>query len=283
VDDTREEVKRRFGPNAERYVQSVHHASGESLDRLIALVAPRPDWRALDVATGGGHTALALSARVREVVATDLTAAMLAAAERFLAAKGAANVKLLEADAMSLPFDAAEFDLVTCRIAPHHFPDCALFVREAARVVRPGGVVAVIDNVVPEDGGAAVFINALEKTRDPSHNWAYTEREWLGFYRAAGLAVEHAERFRKARDFDVWMETMSVDEGTRARLREALLSATGAAREALRPEPAGAKLRFYLSEILIVARRPLSRGATRRTPKARPRRPPEDARGRRAS
>jgi ubiquinone/menaquinone biosynthesis C-methylase UbiE len=96
---------------------------GESLDRLLVLAAPQPGWRLLDVATGGGHTALAFAPRVREVGATDLTPDRLAAAARYIRGLGVANVVCREADAMALPFDDGEFDLVTCRVAPHHFPD----------------------------------------------------------------------------------------------------------------------------------------------------------------
>ena len=184
MNDNRDLVKQRFGATAENYVRSTDHSQGESLDRLLALVDPQPGWRALDIATGGGHTALAVAPRVGEVVATDLTAEMLAAAERFIRGQGVENVTFREADAMALPFGDAEFDLVTCRIAPHHFPDCAQFVREAARVLRPGGVAAMVDNVVPDDLGAARHINAIEKLRDPSHNWAYTAADWLSFFAA---------------------------------------------------------------------------------------------------
>jgi len=256
VTDTREEAKRRFGSAAEKYVESADHAQGESLDRLLEVVVPSPEWRVLDVATGGGHTALALAPRVREVVATDLTAEMLQAAERFIRAKGVTNVRFQEADAGSLPFEAATFHLVTCRIAPHHFPDCAAFVRESARVTVPGGLVVVIDNVVPEDTSAAALINSFEKIRDPSHNRGYTESEWRGFFAGAGLTIEDVERFRKARKFGAWLARMSVDAETEARLRKMLLESEGVARTWLAPEGAGDSLRFYLEEIMIVGRRP---------------------------
>src|SRR6185295_10102201 len=155
VTDNRDIARRQFGAHAKEYVKSVHHAKGESLDRLIALTAPRPEWRVLDVATGGGHTALALSPLVKEVVATDLTPEMLKEAREFLLSKGARNVEFHEADATALPFPDSEFHLATCRIAPHHFPDVGGFVKELYRVVRPGGFAVVIDNMVPEDRESA--------------------------------------------------------------------------------------------------------------------------------
>jgi ubiquinone/menaquinone biosynthesis C-methylase UbiE len=251
--DTRGLVKQQFSANAEHYVASTDHSQGESLDRMLVLAAPQAGWRVLDIATGGGHTALAFAPHVREVVATDLTPEMLAAAERHIRGLGVTNVIFREADAGALPFDAGEFDLVTCRVAPHHFPDCAQFVREMARVLRPGGMAVLVDNVVPEDIVTARHINAFEKLRDPSHNWAYPAGDWLDFFAAAGLEVVASEIFRKARDFDHWTDMVGVDEKTRTQLRVMLLQAPEPAREALAPEIVGGKLRFYLTEVLVVA------------------------------
>jgi ubiquinone/menaquinone biosynthesis C-methylase UbiE len=253
--DNRDLVKQRFGTYAQNYVNSTDHSKSDSLDRLVAVVEPQPGWRVLDIATGGGHTALAVAPHVREVVATDLTAAMLAAAERFIRGKGVHNVTFREADATALPFGRAEFDLVTCRIAPHHFPDCAQFVREVARVLVPGGTAMVIDNVVPDDPAAARHINAVEKLRDPSHNWAHTQADWLDFFALAGLAVTHRESFRKLRDFDYWTGMMAVDAHTKAQLRVLIEQAPAAARAALAPEVVGDKLRLYLTEVLIVGQK----------------------------
>ncbi|MGH2523094.1 MAG: methyltransferase domain-containing protein [Anaerolineales bacterium] len=254
--NTRDLVKQQFGAHAQNYVTSAVHAGGESLDRMIEAVRPQPDWRALDIATGGGHTALAFAPHVREVVATDLTAEMLAAAEAFSQGKGVANVSFREADATALPFADGEFDLVTCRLAPHHFPDCAQFVREMARVLRPGGVAAVIDNAVPGDVIAARHVNALEKLRDPSHNWMYSPVEWEAFFGAAGFGVTHLETFRKRMDFEAHCDRMSVPAHTRQQLRVMLRQAPAPAREALSPEFSDDPLRgpvvFYLGEVLII-------------------------------
>ena len=111
---------------------------GYSLDRLIEWIAPQPGQRILDLATGGGHTALALARAGARIVAADLTAPMLCAARAYVTAEmgDSGSVAFVRLDAEQLSFPAASFDAVTCRIAPHHFPDVARFVRNA-RAVRP--------------------------------------------------------------------------------------------------------------------------------------------------
>lgn len=255
-----ERARQQFGAHAQNYVTSADHARGESLHRLLDLLPFQPDWRALDVATGGGHTALALSARVREVVATDITPEMLAAAERFIYSQGRTNVTFREAEAAALPFVDQTFDLVTCRLAAHHFPDCARFVQESARVLKPGGWFALIDNVTPPEAGAARHINAFEKLRDPSHLWAYTAVDWEAFCVAAGLAVKHLALYHKPLDFEAWCDRLAVSPLTRRQLRVMLWHAPASARESLAPKFAADRLAgpltFHLSEALLLAQRP---------------------------
>jgi ubiquinone/menaquinone biosynthesis C-methylase UbiE len=72
------------------------------------------------------------------VVASDLTQQMLDEAAKLAAMKGIANLSTALADAEALPFEDARFDLVTCRIAPHHFPDIPSFVAEVERGPEAG-------------------------------------------------------------------------------------------------------------------------------------------------
>jgi len=53
--------------------------------------------------------------------------------------------------AEQMPYDSAAFDLVTCRVAAHHFSDIPAFVREVARVLKAGGSFLLIDGSI-EDG-----------------------------------------------------------------------------------------------------------------------------------
>lgn len=198
--------RERYGRLAEGYVTSETHAKGEDLARLIEIAQPQPDWIVLDVATGGGHTALKLAPYVSRVTATDITPRMLEKAEAFVQENGVHNVDFGLADAEDLPFEAESYDLVTCRIAPHHFPDPVSFVGEGARVLRPGGLLLVQDHVLPDDWDAARYVDDFERLRDPSHNRAYSEREWVGMFEAAGLDVEHTEQIIKEHQFVAWVE-----------------------------------------------------------------------------
>src|SRR5215471_16945398 len=136
-----------FGQNAAEYLTSKPHAQGQSLERLVALAGPQPHWLVLDVATGAGHTAYAFAPHVARVWATDITDEMLHLVRGEIAKRRLANVRVAHAKAEALPFEDATFDLVTCRIAPHHFDSIAAFLDEARRVLKNGGTLALVDNV----------------------------------------------------------------------------------------------------------------------------------------
>ena len=147
---TKSLVQQQFGAHAAAYATSAVHAKGASLGRLVELVKPEPHWQALDIATGAGHTAAAFAPHVARVIASDLTDEMLAEAAQARGAKGFANMETARADAEALPFEDGRFDLVTCRIAPHHFPDIPTFVAEVWRVLKAGGTFALVDNIAPD-------------------------------------------------------------------------------------------------------------------------------------
>lgn len=263
MNNNQSQVQAQFGAHAQNYVASKDHAQGESLDKLVELLPFQPTWRALDIATGGGHTALALAPRVAEVVASDLTAEMLAAAEKFLTSKGVTNASYKLADAGALPFAEAEFDVVTCRLAAHHFPQPGQFVRESGRVLKPGGWFALIDNVTPVDAVSQRYVNAFEKLRDPSHAWEYSDVDWEAFCQVAGLQVMHVIHYRKPLEFEPWCDRLSVPAQVRQQLRMMLWQAPAVGREAIQPQFSGTTpeaalhgpITFSLGEILLIAQK----------------------------
>lgn len=189
--DIHRAVQAQFGPAAAAYGTSAGHGDPEQLAELVQLARPRPSDRVLDIATGAGHVALAFAPHVAHVTAYDLTPQMLDETMRRARERGLANVSVREGAAEALPFDDATFDVVSVRLAPHHFADIERAVREMARVATPGARVVVADTTVPEDDELDRAINHIETLRDPSHVRNYRPSEWTSMLERAGLRVVH--------------------------------------------------------------------------------------------
>lgn len=234
----KERVQAQFGATAEGYVTSPGHATGDDLAQIVAWAEGGSDRVALDIATGGGHTALALAPHYGRVVASDLTERMLRTAEAFICGQGATNVEFELADAESLPFPDESFDLVSCRIAPHHFPNVGRFVAEVARVLKPGGVFLLEDSVVPDDPALGDFLNRAETLRDDTHVCSLSLGEWRTLITGAGLTIDAERLFPKTHAFAAWVARARTPAGALAALRAHYRDAPPAAREAFAIEVA---------------------------------------------
>jgi SAM-dependent methyltransferase len=238
VSEQTRRVQAQFGAIAAAYVTSPGHAGGEDLERLLAWGRALAPARVLDVATGGGHTALALAGVARHVVAYDVTEPMLRAARGLLRQRGAAAA-FVAGDVEALPFADGVFDVVTCRIAAHHFASPAAAVREVRRVLRPGGSFLLQDILGHDDAEAAAFITEVERRRDPSHVRAYRAVEWRAFLRAAGLTTIDETVVAKGRPWAEWTARTRMTAAARREL-EAFVRAA--------PEPCRAAFAFRLSD-----------------------------------
>jgi ubiquinone/menaquinone biosynthesis C-methylase UbiE len=245
-------VQEQFGKTAASYLTSKPHAKGKSLERLVELTQPQKSWRALDVATGGGHVAYIFAPHVARVWATDITQEMLDLVRAEADKRGLANVRTAYAKAEALPFEDESFDLVTCRIAPHHFDSIPQFLAEVHRVLKPGGVFALVDNVVPA-GSVGDYVNAFERFRDPSHLRAWTMEEWRDALKAAGLPPTHEEQIDKTMDFASW--AARYDDTMKNLLRAMLTQVTPEVKAVLDPQRSDGDFTFRLREGLFIAER----------------------------
>lgn len=245
--------REQFDPRAEQYAASAVHRSGPSLPVLLALAAPQATDVALDVATGTGHTALALAPQVARVTGLDLSPRMLEQARRLAGEQGAANAEFTEGQAERLPFESGSFSLVTSRHAPHHFRDLDAFLREARRVLAPGGRLVIADQITP--GAALVeWVDFWERTRDPSHARQRTWQEWQEAAAGAGFAWTADELVPYRLDFGWWVQQAGCGADQLAALREHARRAPAAVREGMGLEygPEGAVLAFH--EPMLVLR-----------------------------
>jgi phosphatidylethanolamine/phosphatidyl-N-methylethanolamine N-methyltransferase len=157
--------------------------------RSLDLLAPRPGERILVDGCGTGADLAFLPAGV-EVVATDLTPAMVERTRRRARALGR-TVDARVMDAQALDFADGEFDAVVLHLILAVVPDPVAAVREAARVLRPGGRVVVFDKWVPDDRDPSLVRRAANLVAGV----VATEitRKLGPLVDAAGLRLEHRE------------------------------------------------------------------------------------------
>jgi len=114
----------------------------EMTDAIVQAARLKPGMQVLDLACGTGDPALLLARLVGpygHVTATDLSSGMLETATANARDEGLANLTFRQADAESLPFADASFDVVTSRIGAMYFVDIGTALGEIRRVLKPGG------------------------------------------------------------------------------------------------------------------------------------------------
>lgn len=117
------------------------------IDDLAERIALDPTKTAVDVGTGTGFVAAGLASRARHVVGVDNSPAMLNTAKDNLAALNIGNASLVDGAVDALPLADDSADAAVANMVLHHAPDPAAMLREMARVVRPGGWLAITDEI----------------------------------------------------------------------------------------------------------------------------------------
>ena len=167
-----DKIRERFTETADAFARTVRRTraeEGEELaERATAGLANAKNILAVDLACGPGTYTRPLAARVRHAIGADLTPAMVEKARAEAARDGITNIEFVCADIYALPFADGAAGIVSCGYAFHHMTDPPRALAEMARVLQPGGRVAITDIIVRE-GCDGEFQNRVERVRDPSH------------------------------------------------------------------------------------------------------------------
>ena len=193
-----------FGNAAANYLSSAVHATGPDLLKVQGAAALGA--HALDLGCGAGHVSFALArGGAKRVVAYDLAPQMLAVVAKEAAARGYRQIETIAGPAEKIPFADASFDLVVTRYSAHHWLDVPAALREAARVLKTGGRLMVIDVLAPEAPLLDTVLQSVELLRDVSHVRNYRASEWREMLYDAGFDEPAAKQWKLPMEFSSWV------------------------------------------------------------------------------
>ena len=159
------------------------HAADEEVDAaVIRLLGNQPIDSLLDLGTGTGRILELLSGLYRRAIGVDASRDMLSVARANLDKSRITKATVRHADILNLPFEGQDFDLVTIHQVLHFFDQPEIAIAEAARMLRPGGRLVVID-LAP---------HTLEYLRDEHAHvrLGFSHQAMSDWLRKAGLEVE---------------------------------------------------------------------------------------------
>lgn len=244
-----------FDRQASHYNQQWNDWNRESLRWMLDHAGCQPTDEVLDVATGAGFTAAAFAPRVSRVVGLDVSSGMIAQARQ----RAPENVTFEQGPAEKMPFPEARFDIVTCRIAAHHFTSVPAFLAEAHRVLKPGGRLLIADTIVPDDAPELdEWQNRAELLRDPSHQRNLTPAEWRAHLATAGFEITALsdQGGPIGITLEDWLTKSGCQGETAAEVRRMFREATPEARAAFAiQELDGGDIGFSWRRIVICAQR----------------------------
>ena len=240
-------AQRMFGAQAGVYARSRVHVRDDSLDILQRMAGELDHsgsrW-AVDLGTGAGFTAFAMAEFAQQVVATDPTRPMLEQARRIGRERELGNVQVSRNSAEYLPFADGSLDVVTSRVAGHHFADLDKALDEVRRALKVGGVFLMADSVCPEEDDIDLWMNDIELRRDFSHVRNRKVSEIRRMLSDRGFEVMQQDMTRVYLKFNEWVARTATPDPEAAALRCDFLEASDGVREAFQIEPSDGDIDF---------------------------------------
>jgi len=257
LDDIQRASQEQFARRSERYGNGHVLENVEDVQAALQTISLPARAKVLDVATGAGHTGLFLASLGHDVTLADIAQPMLDKAAKTAAERGL-TVKTFQHPAEQFPHAGETFDLVTCRMAGHHFSFPEKFISESARALKPGGYFLLIDGTVADDRPEAeAWIHSVEKLRDPSHNRFLTPRAWSALCQTHGLAVRSVTIFPfKQPDLNWYFETAATPDENRVKVLELIARAPAAAQSLFRIGEEDGKIVWWWQRLTLIAAKP---------------------------
>jgi len=183
-----ENAARYFAAHAEEWdrIRALHVPEERVEEAMRELVGDKPVRNLLDLGAGAGRMLELFAPQAERAVGVDLSSAMLAVARGRLEETGFDNVQLRQSDIYALPIERNSIDLAIMHQVLHFLDDPGRALREAARVLAPGGRLLVVD--------FAPHHEEMLRDAHAHRRLGFSDAEITGLLKQAGLdVVQHRE------------------------------------------------------------------------------------------
>lgn len=225
-----------FDHSAKNYLVSSDHKTGEDLEYLKNYFRLKKFKYHLDIATAAGH--------FTKIFKSDFIFGLDTSMNMLKTASETYNILPLRGRSEYLPFKENSFDLVTCRIAMHHFENPENFFEETSRVIGQHGVFVLVDSIVDTEDA---YLNEIEYFRDNSHIRSYTVSEVLDLNNSE-LRLVHFNLFNKKHNFYEWGTRLGADNNKLKRLEQKFLNLPEKIKKVLDVKIVDGKVKSYMDK-----------------------------------
>jgi SAM-dependent methyltransferase len=192
-------VKEGFDFASLNYLNSSDHVSGADLSFIKSYFKDKRFGLILDIATAAGHCSKVFESKLK--VGIDLSLNMLKTA------RSEFGIIPVCATSMQIPFLDQTFDLVSCRIAMHHFENPGRFFSESNRVLKDRGILVLVDSIVDVEDG---YLNTIEYFRDNTHIRSLTVKEVINY--ADNFRLLNYVLTKRKHTFYDWAKRLNADD-----------------------------------------------------------------------
>lgn len=256
LDEVQKAAQEQFGKQSHRYGKGHILENVEDVQSALSKIDLPKKARVLDVATGGGHTGLYLASLDHEVTLADISQPMLQRATETAASRGL-TVQVQQHAAEHFPYADSHFDLITCRVAAHHFTSPEKFIAEVWRTLKVGGYFLLIDGSVEDDQAEAEeWLHQVEKFRDPSHHRFLTPQKWSTLCESSGLIVRETTLTPfKQPDLNWYFETAATSEENRKSVLALIANAPKSAKALFQLAEENGKIIWWWQRLTLIAQK----------------------------
>lgn len=210
-----EKIKEQFSKQAAGYTSVKAHA--EALHTIIEMSGVTENDNVIDVACGSGIVSCAFAKYAHHVTGIDITEEMLEQARKLQVENLLTNIEWVAGDVEPLKFDNNQFSIVFSRFSFHHFLEYEKVFEEMIRVCKPGGVVMVVDVVLPDEKRKAY--DDMEALRDPSHSGVLSPGDFEKLFQHPLLADIKAADYQMNIEMETQLNASFMPEENREKFR----------------------------------------------------------------